>query len=399
MSSIDFAPTQDDAGSASGRADPARHHRAWPVATLAFALILALLVPTTGHAQGAKPQIVVASEMSVIPTAPAPLKVDIVNLQTVAKGSFLYFVNLPSGSSLNTGFRVTPDSWAVPVDALEDLRLLVPNQFEAPREARLQILTPQGTVVARAALMLFSVDAGDLANRPAKRPGGTVTALAPPKPSLARNPSAAAPASAAPISAPTIAPPAPAGPGSRRAATVKLPPIATTPARRLPPVATTPARRLPPIATTPARRLPPIATTPARPQAPVTPATPRQPAAAPQPRQRTAALTPPKPAPPAPKFAEPKAPVMTAKQHARAERLYGRGREALQLGDVATARNFFRRAARIGLSTAAKALGDTYQTTMLRRLGAIGVMANADLAAIWHARARQLAGSEKTAGR
>jgi hypothetical protein len=67
--------------------------------------------------------------------------------------------------------------------------------------------------------------------------------------------------------------------------------------------------------------------------------------------------------------------------------LYRRGEQLIQQGDVAAARLMFTRAARGGDARSALALGASYDPDVLRKLGVVGVAADAVLARDWYTKA------------
>jgi hypothetical protein len=86
----------------------------------------------------------------------------------------------------------------------------------------------------------------------------------------------------------------------------------------------------------------------------------------------------------------PRPPVLTPQDKGRAERMLARGEEYLASGNVAAARDFFERAADIGLAAAALRLAATYDPEELRRSQAQGIVADAAMARQWYQRAREL---------
>jgi len=76
-----------------------------------------------------------------------------------------------------------------------------------------------------------------------------------------------------------------------------------------------------------------------------------------------------------------------------AMRLFARGNERLEEGNVSAARLFFERAAEAGLPQAAMALAATFDAAELDRLNARGVRPDSKQARQWYERARQLGAS------
>jgi hypothetical protein len=94
------------------------------------------------------------------------------------------------------------------------------------------------------------------------------------------------------------------------------------------------------------------------------------------------------------KQAAPAAPQRPPAEKARGERLLVRGLDYLVVGNVAVARDFFERAAEIGLAAAAFWLAATYDPVELPRLKIHGVVADRALARTWYERARDLGAPE-----
>ena len=98
--------------------------------------------------------------------------------------------------------------------------------------------------------------------------------------------------------------------------------------------------------------------------------------------------------PPAPS-AQP--PALSAAERASAEKVAARGDRELELGNIAQARQFYQRAAQMGLARGALMLGATYDARELARLRAIGVAPNPAEARRWYERALELGAPEAQA--
>jgi hypothetical protein len=88
------------------------------------------------------------------------------------------------------------------------------------------------------------------------------------------------------------------------------------------------------------------------------------------------------------------APPPLTEEQKQALGLVAKGDEQIALGNIASARLFFERAAEAGLAQAALALAGTYDPVELDKLGAQGVQPNPKLARKWYERARQLGANE-----
>ncbi len=89
-------------------------------------------------------------------------------------------------------------------------------------------------------------------------------------------------------------------------------------------------------------------------------------------------------------------PKTSAEEAARAEQLLARGDAYLADGNVMGARDFFERAADIGLAAAAIRMAETYDPGTLQRLQALGVVPDPNQARKWYERARSLGAREAT---
>jgi TPR repeat protein len=74
--------------------------------------------------------------------------------------------------------------------------------------------------------------------------------------------------------------------------------------------------------------------------------------------------------------------------------LIKRSEDLIGQGDIAAARLMLTRAAEAGDAKAALALGSTYDASVLRKLGVLGVAANAGLAREWYGKAAELGSAE-----
>jgi hypothetical protein len=81
-------------------------------------------------------------------------------------------------------------------------------------------------------------------------------------------------------------------------------------------------------------------------------------------------------------------------EKARAERLLAKGEEYFASGNILGARDFFERAADVGLAAAALRLAATFDPAELQRAEAKGVVADRALARKWYERARELGAPE-----
>jgi TPR repeat protein len=74
--------------------------------------------------------------------------------------------------------------------------------------------------------------------------------------------------------------------------------------------------------------------------------------------------------------------------------LMKQGEQFANLGDLATARTLFQRAAEAGDATAATALAATYDPTVIAKLAVIGIRADVEKARFWYQKAASLGSSD-----
>lgn len=102
----------------------------------------------------------------------------------------------------------------------------------------------------------------------------------------------------------------------------------------------------------------------------------------------------PTPAPAAKPKAAAAVPMLTPEDRERAEKLTARGERDLAEGNIASARNFFLRAAEAGLARGALLLAATYDPRELARMRTQGIQPNPAEARKWYERARELGAPE-----
>jgi hypothetical protein len=94
--------------------------------------------------------------------------------------------------------------------------------------------------------------------------------------------------------------------------------------------------------------------------------------------------------------ASPPAPTVRTLDRDEIAMLYHRSEELVAQGDIAAARLMLARAAEAGDARSALALGATYDPDVLRKLGVLGVAADAAQARAWYAKAAEYGSGEAT---
>jgi glycosyltransferase involved in cell wall biosynthesis len=301
------------------------------------------------------PTIVVTSIIYAEPASPWPVPIAIGPPGGLPPGSFLQIRGLPPDASLSRGRRVALDLWAVPLALVANLEIEVPAGTSGRSDLTLALCAGDGRVLAEARTAL-SVNESPVAKAvppPAGAlPGeGARQARAGQEEVRAMREGASGPPAESPRTA-----------GESTAAETGGASIrATSLGEALAPAGADPSRLA-------------AAAEPLRPE----PAAPQPPAG------RAIGETAP-------------AAALAEADRARGEWMIARGERDLADGNVATARQFFLRAAEAGLARGAILLASTYDVHEFARLHIQGVQPNAQMARTWYQRARALGAGEADA--
>jgi hypothetical protein len=251
--------------------------------------------------------------------------------EALPRNSFIRIRGLPPTAALSQGHAIAPGAWAVPVAALDGLRIVVPTGLTGQFDVSVTLGTVDGapSAEARTSLVVAPTRLGSREPPPPPEPPQP-----PAEPLVPQKPPARQPAETRP-------PPAPILPAIPKAA-----PAISAPLPSVPP--------------------------------PAPPQTVAAVPAAPPPTPPPASATP----PPAPPVDE------------RATTLLMRGKAMMFEGNVAAARLFFTRAAEAGLAEGALAMGGTYDENELRRINTQGVRPEPREARKWYEQAARLGSAE-----
>jgi outer membrane biosynthesis protein TonB len=270
------------------------------------------------------------------PGSTAELEVRVGPPEAMPKNAYIRIRGLPATASLSDGFVVTAGVWSVPLAALGTLRVTLPKGVSGRSELTISLLDVDGKVLAetRSALVVAQVNL-----RAAIAPEAKPVPKPEPKADLKPDPT-------------------PDPKPQSKAEPQQVPPKPELPKVELPKPAPKPA----PIVETP----------PPPPQ---------------EPRVERAVKAEPPPAasaPPAPPSA------VSAEARQRNARMLEQGDKALSLGNIASARQYYLRAAEAGDAAAALKLAETYDPAELVRLKAQGITGDLAEAKRWYERARDL---------
>lgn len=149
------------------------------MACLVLGATLALHVMPGGlrlaEAQQQRPAIVVPAVVKAQPASKTPLPIRIAPPEAPAKNSFVRIRGLPISAALTEGHAIAPGAWAVPLNALPNLNVILPVGIEGSSDISIHLVAMEGTVLAEARMTL-AVDAP-----PAQPAGRAETPTAPAK--------------------------------------------------------------------------------------------------------------------------------------------------------------------------------------------------------------------------
>ena len=348
-------------------------------------LFAAWVQSAVAQAPAVKPDVRVSPVILAEPDVETSLSVQVGPDAAIPRQTFLRIRGLPLSVKLSDGHVVSPGVWAVPITALNSLRLVAPVAGSGRTELHFALVSVDGGVLAEARSSLVVAPAwllGSSNPKESQRAGvaaGDPTQVAsllggapPEQPKTQTAPSVFARATSTPA-APAVQPPPPAtSPVAPRAeppaGTVRSAPSGATTPRQPQGPAVIAALPPPPAASAPAigRTVPPAQVTiPSATTPPITPATPAE-----------------------------KLPALSPADRARAEAMVQRAETLLTQGNMAAARQFFRRAADLGLAQGALRMGATYDPLELPSMPVVGMQPDPKEAQSWYERAHQLGATE-----
>jgi phosphate transport system substrate-binding protein len=168
-------------GTAAAVPGPAVHFRARhpqpisrrrsPIRALTSALIAAALLHLAPRAAAQVTTIEVVQTLIVEPATDAPLSLQLKTKGALPPQSFLRIKGLPPATSLSEGHFVRPGVWAVPLSALDTVRISVPAAQAGRAELTISLVTRDNTVLAEAKTTLV-VGAASLFSAPPPTPKG-----------------------------------------------------------------------------------------------------------------------------------------------------------------------------------------------------------------------------------
>jgi len=124
-------------------------------AALLASVMLAPWVPAAQAQQGQTITITVASVTRAQAASRAALPIEVSPQHTVAKNSFIRIRGLPPAAALSDGHAIAPGAWAVPLNALVSLNIILPVGAQGQSDVSISLVSVEGAVLAEAKTSLI----------------------------------------------------------------------------------------------------------------------------------------------------------------------------------------------------------------------------------------------------
>ena len=100
------------------------------------------------NAQGGAPTIEITNTILAEPATQIPFSIRVGPSRAIPRNSFVRVRGLPPMAALSEGYSIAPGSWAVPLQALPDLKLTLPGAAEGRADVAVSLIAVEGSVLA-----------------------------------------------------------------------------------------------------------------------------------------------------------------------------------------------------------------------------------------------------------
>ncbi|HEU0158186.1 MAG TPA: hypothetical protein VFR00_02680 [Hyphomicrobiaceae bacterium] len=140
--------------------------------------------PATAQ-QGQPVSLDVAAVTNAAPASRVRLPIEVRPRDALAKNSFIRIRGLPATAALSEGYAIAPGSWAVPLNGLASLMVILPVGLEGRSEVVVALVNVEGSILAEATTTLVVARAATQPPPPAPvaaaPPNSTTRALSAPQ--------------------------------------------------------------------------------------------------------------------------------------------------------------------------------------------------------------------------
>jgi hypothetical protein len=122
---------------------------------LLLAAMLAAAWQGVAPAQQVRATIIVADPVRIAPATEAVLPIQIAPPEAVPRGSTVRLRGLPATAAVSDGHSIAPGAWSVPISALPQLKILLPEKSAGRTEFTITLVSGDGAVLAEATATLI----------------------------------------------------------------------------------------------------------------------------------------------------------------------------------------------------------------------------------------------------
>ena len=138
--------------------------------------------PSAAAQQNAQIALEVAPVTNAAPASRVRLSIEVRPRDGLAKNSFIRIRGLPATAALTEGYAIAPGAWAVPLNGLANLMLIVPVGVEGKSDVVIALVNVEGSILAEATTALMVArPAPAPAPQAAAPPNSTTRALSAPQ--------------------------------------------------------------------------------------------------------------------------------------------------------------------------------------------------------------------------
>jgi hypothetical protein len=123
-------------------------------ACVAVGITLAADLCNGGMAAEAQQRIVVPGIVKAQPASRTRLPIEVSSADAPARNSFLRIRGLPIAAALSDGHVIAPGAWAVPLNALSNLNVILPVGIQGSSDVSINLVSVDGLILAEARTVL-----------------------------------------------------------------------------------------------------------------------------------------------------------------------------------------------------------------------------------------------------
>jgi hypothetical protein len=133
------------------------------------------------EAQQVRAAIVVPAVVKAQPASKTPLPIRVTPPDAPARNSFIRIRGLPFAAALTEGHAIAPGAWAVPLNALASLNVILPVGIQGSSDISINLVSVEGAILAEAKLVL-AIEAVPAAAPRTETPAARERVVVPPLP-------------------------------------------------------------------------------------------------------------------------------------------------------------------------------------------------------------------------